>query len=926
MALKSDFSRRLIIWLARCYRADRSRAGLRDVYASKVMHRRMTRKEEKLLNGVIDSEHLPPQYAEKLTSYSTLYKRERELLYGALLVCGVSDAGVHRAPLILYNARLSGEEALGQFEIEKVGARLNPVALDLLGADAQLEERMREILRSGELCEQKVADIRVLLEGLAADVKVDSLLKWPYLEASKTVEAAGKEYEISVLSATCLASVERSQSSRGVLAELDSLVEATNLGYSSALGNLLGLSVRGEEQQRNVTTPLMSLVTLSQAQEKILHSARQSPITLCHGPPGTGKSFTLAAVAIDHLARGESVLVSARNDHAVDVLGEKIDEMFGDSDATLRAGKRGYLSKLKKHFSFLLRSSLTPTAEDQQKLANASRSLKKRLKLIDGAERELEREIENSIKRGAESQQTGRSILKYLRQRWSRYAVSKRPLLAQMFIDLELLHREREFEVQKFIDLQRRQQQQLLLSEPTSRRQMKTMLDGLKKLRGSEQEEVFSKVDFAVVLKALPIWLTKTEDVHRVLPMKKELFDVVIIDEASQCDLASMLPLIQRAKRVVIAGDDQQLRHISFVSTSLMEHAARELKLADSVVERYHYRRSSLMDLANEHAELAEQTGFLDEHFRSKPAIISFSNEQFYQGQLKLMRDTPWAEPQQLEGLHGHYCRGIRDNKGVNTGEIDAIVASLEEILTQAQFDKAEDCLSIGVLSPLRDQVDALWVAIRNHFEGNLLSRLLNSHKLALGTAHGFQGAERDIMLLSFCVDASVQRNVLRFVERQDVFNVAITRAKQEQHIFYSCKASDLPSDSLLGCYLSSIPQQLEKSSASKGEIGDAFAKEVVAAMQSFGATCLFDCQLAGIGVDIVATRADFSIGIDLLGYPGRWSDAVSMRSARVLARANFTLLPLGYLEWKFRREECLELLRTKLLGGPPIGGGPEEE
>ena len=43
------------------------------------------------------------------------------------------------------------------------------------------------------------------------------------------------------------------------------------------------------------------------------------------------------------------------------------------------------------------------------------------------------------------------------------------------------------------------------------------------------------------------------------------MFDVAIIDEASQCDIASCFPILFRAKRAVIVGDDKQLPHLSFL-------------------------------------------------------------------------------------------------------------------------------------------------------------------------------------------------------------------------------------------------------------------------------------------------------------------------------------------------------------------------
>src|SRR5262249_22291648 len=103
---------------------------------------------------------------------------------------------------------------------------------------------------------------------------------------------------------------------------------------------------------------------------------------------------------------------------------------------------------------------------------------------------------------------------------------------------------------------------------------------------GGKQEDLFNKIDLEVLLTAFPVWLVNLSDIHDVLPLKRELFDLAIIDEATQCDIASCLPILYRARRAVIVADPNQLRHLSFPSiprqTELIEqrqapHAQHEM-------------------------------------------------------------------------------------------------------------------------------------------------------------------------------------------------------------------------------------------------------------------------------------------------------------------------------------------------------------
>ncbi|MFC5049007.1 DEAD/DEAH box helicase [Rubritalea spongiae] len=232
-----------------------------------------------------------------------------------------------------------------------------------------------------------------------------------------------------------------------------------------------------------------------------------------------------------------------------------------------------------------------------------------------------------------------------------------------------------------------------MLDDALSRKELQKMWEGVRKRRGSDQQAILKALDYSVLLKALPVWLTSTEDMHRVLPLKKEMFDVLVIDEASQCDLASILPALQRAKRVVVVGDTKQLRHVSFLSKHTMSTAAKEFSVSEEVIEKYHYRNRSLMDVAIDLVHDQRQTGFLNEHFRSQYGIISYSNRRFYGESLQIMRERPWqqkdAEDAALKAVF--VDGGRRDDRGVNQLEIDAIISVLHDLLKKYPKNKTSE-------------------------------------------------------------------------------------------------------------------------------------------------------------------------------------------------------------------------------------------
>ena len=166
-----------------------------------------------------------------------------------------------------------------------------------------------------------------------------------------------------------------------------------------------------------------------------------------------------------------------------------------------------------------------------------------------------------------------------------------------------------------------------------NRTMFRDFLKSLSARQSSKQERLFEKIDLKLLKQTFPIWLVNMADVHNALPLQKEFFDLAIIDEASQCDIASCLPIIQRAKRVVIVGDPKQLKHVSFLSRSAQMALEEKNGIVRGPAEIYtDYRNTSILDLVNDRITNQEQVCFLNEHFRSQPQIIAFSNKAFLQG------------------------------------------------------------------------------------------------------------------------------------------------------------------------------------------------------------------------------------------------------------------------------------------------------
>ena len=146
-----------------------------------------------------------------------------------------------------------------------------------------------------------------------------------------------------------------------------------------------------------------------------------------------------------------------------------------------------------------------------------------------------------------------------------------------------------------------------------------TFTSAIKASNATDTEQQLEQLDAQALLSVFPIWVVNVSDLRKILPLKMEMFDVAIIDEATQCDTACFLPLLQRAKRVVVAGDPKQLRHVSFLSYSRQQALMDKHGLSKNWQHVCNYRDCSLLDVTTAALQQNEQVSFLNEHYRSRP-------------------------------------------------------------------------------------------------------------------------------------------------------------------------------------------------------------------------------------------------------------------------------------------------------------------
>jgi len=915
----------VIRFLRACYDAEFRATSVTNLLHKSVRHLQFMDGEEHLLSGLLNRVRVGRWAAAATIREAEIYPREKSLLYCAFPIIARVPKGPHKrrmlcAPLLIYSARLFDEPDGAFLEIDVERQQLNVSVLAelvaaLTGADLDIEALIDNCPRP-PFDKDAMQAIMALLTDLVPSLDALSLHWFPTLKNADFVRAVARKAHARrpVCLAACAVGLFRnSLETRGVLFELAELARAKR--WSQPLEQVLrSVPVPVRPQPPGERRPCVPAI-LSPAQQRVAESAATATLTLVNGPPGTGKSYTIAATAIDHLSRGESVLIACRKQQSVDVIASKIVELLGPNRCTVRGGEAEHRRELKRILGQMLEGIGSDPRFGERDAERRAKQLEDQLARLDAGTLRLERSLVAHLR---DEERWGRwaaesdadTWFQRIVRRWrfwwlERRLQARRPVWLRLR-DYQLRLRTATEVTQQTLTtrVNARIQQNL----DAHRQHLTTFLRSLRTMSSKRQRSLFAEVDPQVLFGAFPIWLTNLADISEIVPLECELFDVIIFDEATQCDIASCLPALQRARRAVVVGDPHQLRHVSFLGNERIEHVARRYGLNNDQRQTFHYRQRSFLDVVNDRIATQDHVHFLDEHFRSLPQIIAFSNETFYDGALAVMQQRPRTSAMQC--VFPRWVENGKKTGGANCVEGEALIAELIGQIESRANLPAHACQTIGVLAPFRDQVDWLTEQLTERLPRAAFRR----HRLQIGTAHAFQGDERDLMFLSLVVDADVHNASLRFLDSPHLFNVAVTRARHQQYVFHSARPADLPADSLTRRYLEFIHHLPTGPPAGRHLILDTFLHEVAVALQANRFHTWPQYELAGLPIDLVVERAGRTVGIDLVGWPGLFESSCDLERYRILQRAGLTLFPLAYSRWRQDRDACIEALREFVL------------
>ena len=902
---------RLIAYFRDCLVADAGERRLNDVFAEQ--ERELCLFECHWPQATQPGEvAVPPDQAARMHAILQLQPQERALLVGTCLVVGPGaaqappdaqedspgrsvqrrQAGV-RAPLFLFDAELVRSDEQSVVRVYGDSIRINPTALEALGLEDEF----------AQLFEPDAAMVARLGERLAA---LPTLTYSPH-PADYPGWRAGQSLRHAPVGIAWIST--RSGMASSVAYELDQLGSMAMDALSPALQQILGQRPIGPARASNAAPDALP-TTLTLAQAHTLHNAASEPLSVINGPPGTGKTHTLVCQAIDRVTQGESVLIVCANEQAADVVRTQLARLLDSAQGLIvRAGRGNHRQQLLARLDSLLSGEVSEGVRPAQPAA-VLRRLRQASARTRRRESGFRKALGQAARDGGVWRRAGRDPLSVLKRWWLARKARKAPLLSEQWAQLTAEVQLHQSLARDYLHaLARANRDQVLMQQ---RPQLAALATALRSRSSGRREARMDSLDWSALTKVFPIWVVSAAVLHRVLPLQCALFDLVIVDEATQCNLPLALPALQRGARAVVVGDPRQLRHFSFLARSRQQALAQRHQVSDAGLD-LDYRERSLIDYALSSVAHGDAVVWLDEHFRSHPELIAFSNERFYAQRLKILtRSRQPGRP-----IEWRDCP-VRVDGTVNLGEVDAVLHALQGLLDEYAGLPEQECPSIGVLAFFRATAERLESGLLARFALSSLSR----HSVRVGTPYGFQGEERDIMLLATGVYPGRAAAALRYLNRADVFNVAITRARHRQLIFLPEGVRDQLGGSLLGDYLHHDGTQsaIAHPSAMPPE---PVRVELLARLQALGARCRVDHPFAGQRLDLLVMLQDRALAIDIVGCDGAVGANWEWARYRQLERAGLLVFPIAQVAWDVRREHVWNTLLAH-LGAESSGAGDD--
>ena len=498
-----------------------------------------------------------------------------------------------------------------------------------------------------------------------------------------------------------------------------------------------------------------------------INNAMKYPIAYIQGPPGTGKTNTIINTITTAFFNDRTVLLSSYNNLPIDSVFDAFKNIiYKDKAIPFPIVRLGNNEKVAESLNFIMDiyertknidifdKTLEKNKEDKiEGTKKLTQLLKKHELIIELKERKetIEKLISEYDQFTFLTDLQGRQLNEVEKQLKALGEVTDEEALGYLSDDEEEFLKYLYYTSAKHIKR---------LSEP----KYKSLLDIVylddKELRLSQFNKYLKEEEnLRNFLRVFPICATTNISAHK-LGEPKQYFDMVIMDEASQCNIAVSLVPILRGKNLMLVGDPQQLNPVILLNP----RDNYILKQKYSVTNEYDYINNSIYKTFLACDAVSDEI-LLSYHYRCHNKIIDFNNKKYYNKKLNIKSKVQSENPLVLID--------VEDN---NTDLKNTSPAEAMKIIEYVKDNKDK---KIGIITPFVNQKKLIDEMLKENSINNV----------TCGTVHAFQGDEKDVIMFSMAVTDRTSSNTYSWLKNnKELINVATSRAKEQLIVLSSSK------------------------------------------------------------------------------------------------------------------------------------------
>lgn len=495
-------------------------------------------------------------------------------------------------------------------------------------------------------------------------------------------------------------------------------------------------------------------------QMRVLYNAIKYPVTYVQGPPGTGKTQTIINVTLSAFYNDKTMLICSSNNRPVDGIVEKLKFNYRNETINFPYLRLGNFEDVKKATLrikelYNYNSNKSPKDDLLNKIKVSSDDQNSRLiELLNIQEKRVDIEdcLASSEKLIQSFKNNSSKIIDVVKGKVNQLkeALAELPEisndeLVSLFIPLNENYQLSQFLFFKSL------QYITKLKKPRYAELISICNIEDDETRANEFNKWTQNDDnMKKLVEVFPV-IFSTNISTRRLGTPNFMFDLVVMDEAGQCNVATALLPISKAQSLLLVGDQNQLKPVIV----LEDHVNKDLMEKYNVPDKYDYKTNSILDVMRKNDNISKNI-LLKYHYRCGKKIIGFSNQRYYNNSLNLSYIKSQGDLTLLN---------------VKNQNVKQKNEAYDEAVSIVDYIERNNIHDAFIITPFVNQKDLLKKILQSK----------NINDVDCGTIHSLQGAERDTIIFSTAISEKTSKKTFEWIkDNYELINVAITRAKNK--------------------------------------------------------------------------------------------------------------------------------------------------